>query len=698
MVPRFGLRIYLALAFAVIVAATGAAFSVLTGREVVGFLQQRIGLILERGAAEAQVDIDHELRERLDDVNDYAALVRHAGANDLAAIARIGVTSMAKEERDLGCDWAVATDTSGKVVATSLKGPRLGATLLDPARLDAAGNGATIFSQIDTLANGQPAPRLLLARPLRDNSGTLFADIACDLEPTWAARLSDRVTAALPGTADTELIVLDAAGHVVLKSSTVPDGPEPAALAALQNAQAPTWAQFDWPGAGTYLVAAVGKPSDGPLAQLGWSVIVRRTAELAMKPAIEIRDRIYELSGAVAFLAAILGAAAAHRILLPLRAIADAARRIGGGELGVHIPEFQTYREIETLSRSLHTMLATLRGNEARLAALNESLDQRVRQRTAEIADAHEALAQQESRLRAVIDTAMDGVLIIGQDNRIQIFNKACERMFGWRSEEIVGRLTSELVSAETRSLRSNQMAFDDLVGPMAAGEMAMEQVRTIRGRRRDGTTFPLEVSLSRTSIQGGSVYIAIVRDVTEAVRARQELFALATKDALTGLRNRRYFLEGADTEFARSRRHGRGFALLLIDADHFKLVNDTRGHAAGDRALQGIAEICVRSLREVDLVGRLGGEEFAVAMPEADLAVASQVAERLRQQIAEHEVGGGDQSFRVTVSIGVAAASPADRTLDQMLRRADQALYTAKNGGRNRISVADPVLIDNGI
>jgi two-component system, cell cycle response regulator len=270
--------------------------------------------------------------------------------------------------------------------------------------------------------------------------------------------------------------------------------------------------------------------------------------------------------------------------------------------------------------------------------------------------------------------------------------------MFGWRAEEIVGRLSSELVSAETRSLRSNQMAFDDLVGPMAAGEMAVEQVRTIRGRRRDGTTFPLEVSLSRTSIQGGSVYIAILRDVTEAVRARQELFALATKDALTGLRNRRYFLEGAETEFARSRRHGRGFALLLIDADHFKQVNDTRGHAAGDRALQGIAEICNRSLREVDLVGRLGGEEFAVAMPEADLVVACQVAERLRQQIGEHEVAAEDQAFRVTVSIGVAAASPADRTLDQMLRRADQALYTAKNSGRNRVAVADPVLIDNGI
>ncbi len=180
----------------------------------------------------------------------------------------------------------------------------------------------------------------------------------------------------------------------------------------------------------------------------------------------------------------------------------------------------------------------------------------------------------------------------------------------------------------------------------MAGSDPVPDQVRTVRGRRRDGTTFPLEVSLARSAIEGGPVYVAIVRDVTEAVRARQELFGLATKDALTGLRNRRYFLEGAETEFARARRHNRGFSLLLIDADHFKKVNDSYGHAAGDRVLQGIAEICNRSLREVDLVGRLGGEEFAVAMPEADLAVACQVA-RPVASTDRRKRGGRRQAIR---------------------------------------------------
>jgi diguanylate cyclase (GGDEF)-like protein len=163
-------------------------------------------------------------------------------------------------------------------------------------------------------------------------------------------------------------------------------------------------------------------------------------------------------------------------------------------------------------------------------------------------------------------------------------------------------------------------------------------------------------------------------------------------------LRNRRYFLEGAETEFARARRHGRGFSLLLIDADHFKQVNDTFGHDAGDRVLQGIAEATVGSLREADLVGRLGGEEFAVAMPEVELETAHVVAERLRQLIADSDMGTAESgSLRVTVSIGVAAASPEDQTLNQMLRRADQALYAAKHAGRNKVALAEPVSVTDG-
>ncbi|HEY1720313.1 MAG TPA: diguanylate cyclase [Magnetospirillaceae bacterium] len=692
MAPRFGLRAYLAAAFAVIVVATGATFAALVGNEVVAALYQRVGLVLVRGGVEALTSIDREIRERQDDMDNYAVIVRHAGALGIADLEWIGVASLSRQERSFGCDWAIATDIDGNVVARTSQDLDAGATVKNRPWFARAKVEATVYGEAATLPDGRPAPRLVLARPLINSLGQPFGVVACDLEPDWSARLVARVTATLPGTDDTEMVVVDAQNRPVSISPSMVDGKLPSKLTELQQVGGPRWQDMDWPDGNNYITAVAHNSGVGPVSELGWQVVVRRLSDIAMQPAVYQRDRIYVVSAIVVFIAAILGAIAAHRILLPLRRIAEAAKRIGSGELGAHIPEFHTYREIETLSRSLHSMLATLRANESRLATMNEGLDHRVRQRTAEIAEAHEELARQESRLRAVIDTATDGVLIIGEENRIQIFNPACERIFGWKAEEIIGRVSTELVGSDNRSLRGNQLTFDDLIGPLATSEIAADQVRTVRGRRRDGTTFPLEVSIARTDIEGGPVYVAIVRDVTESVRARQELFALATKDALTGLRNRRYFLEGAETEFARARRHNRGFSLLLIDADHFKRVNDTYGHAAGDRALQGIAEVCNRSLREVDLIGRLGGEEFAVAMPEADLSVACQVADRLRQQIGENEVGMEDQSLKVTVSIGVASVSATDRTLDQLLRRTDQALYAAKNAGRNCIKASEPV------
>lgn len=689
MAQRFGLRFYLALAFALTGIVTAVAFGLVAGRTVVDTLQQRIGGFLTYAARDAETGLGRELAERADDMDMYAATIRDAGVLGIEDIKRVGVTAVSRTNRNFGCDWTAAAALDGGVVISSPGGPPAGQSFAGQPWWAKSLRGTTFTAEASAGSDGRPSPRLIVARPLPGRDGAPFAVLVCGLEADWAARTVERIVQFMPGqVAATELLLLDADDKLVLSSRAVADARIPPAIRTIQDDGPGAWANLGWPDGKEYLTAVAPAASSGPLAQLGWRFIARRLGTDAMSPALPVRNRIYWFSAVLALIGAALGAFAADRVLWPLRRIADSAERIGRGELGVHIPAFASYREVALLSQSLHAMLAALRANEARLAALNENLDQRVRQRTAEIAEAHEALERQESRLRAVIETAMDGVMIVGEEHRIQIFNPACERMFGWKAEEIIGRQTSELVGGENRTLRGTQLAFDDLMGPLPSSDFAPGQVRTVRGRRRDGTTFPLEVSLSRTTLEGGPVYVAIVRDVTEAVRARQELFALATKDALTGLRNRRYFLEGAETEFARARRHGRGFSLLIIDADHFKRVNDTYGHAAGDRCLQGLAEVCNRSLREVDLIGRLGGEEFAVAMPEADLATARLVAERLRQQIAENEVAGEDGPLRITVSIGVSSALPEDKSLDQTLRRADQALYVAKNGGRNRVAV----------
>jgi diguanylate cyclase (GGDEF)-like protein len=168
---------------------------------------------------------------------------------------------------------------------------------------------------------------------------------------------------------------------------------------------------------------------------------------------------------------------------------------------------------------------------------------------------------------------------------------------------------------------------------------------------------------------------------------ARQEVQQLALKDALTGVGNRRYFEERAKAALASARRRGARLALLMIDIDHFKAVNDRYGHAAGDAVLRALAGTLARSLRGGDVCGRLGGEEFAAVLPDESREGAAATAERLRAAVERLNVGsGGKEWIRFTVSVGVAAYPENGETLSALMKRADARLYHAKEGGRNRM------------
>jgi diguanylate cyclase (GGDEF)-like protein len=162
-----------------------------------------------------------------------------------------------------------------------------------------------------------------------------------------------------------------------------------------------------------------------------------------------------------------------------------------------------------------------------------------------------------------------------------------------------------------------------------------------------------------------------------------------ATTDALTGLANRRHLMAAIDTEVRRARRTGRSLSLAILDIDHFKRINDTHGHPGGDAVLREIAAVLRETTRAGDLLGRIGGEEFAVLMPETDTAQAERACERLRAAVAGRTVSlGGSVATRVTVSTGVALLS-ASEAGDQFMCRADKALYEAKAGGRNQVRLA---------
>jgi diguanylate cyclase (GGDEF)-like protein len=192
----------------------------------------------------------------------------------------------------------------------------------------------------------------------------------------------------------------------------------------------------------------------------------------------------------------------------------------------------------------------------------------------------------------------------------------------------------------------------------------------------------------------------SILKKTNKLDAANKKLTLLTITDSLTGAFSRRHFLELADKEIARAHRYQHNTVVLMLDIDWFKKVNDKYGHAAGDEALRKVSAACLESLRQQDVFGRLGGEEFAILLPETDITAGQEIAERIRENVANLNINTASAEFRVTLSIGLSELSLKDQTIkkdvkDQaqcikaLLQKADSAMYQSKEKGRNQLTLA---------
>ena len=291
-------------------------------------------------------------------------------------------------------------------------------------------------------------------------------------------------------------------------------------------------------------------------------------------------------------------------------------------------------------------------------------------------------------QLSSAVEHNPSSIVITDISGRIEYVNPKFTDVTGFTLDDVRGKTPWDMFG-------SSKMQPETLAGHQQAIRSWKEWRGEMLNRKKNGETYWESVSISPITDSSGVVthFVVVNEDITARKESEEKikhlnagLEQLAMTDYLTNLYNRRYFIQRGTEEFKRARRNNQPLSLLMLDIDEFKTVNDTYGHEAGDMALQQVAAALKSSLREIDILGRMGGEEFAVLLPSTLLHEAVLLAERIQQIIAGTPLEVPGASLTITISIGVAVIADEMSGIDDLLRNADAALYHAKNSGRNRV------------
>ena len=290
-------------------------------------------------------------------------------------------------------------------------------------------------------------------------------------------------------------------------------------------------------------------------------------------------------------------------------------------------------------------------------------------------------LEKSQNQLQSIISNVMDGIITINESGGIQGFNPAAEQIFGYTQQDVIGKNLSLLMPQPDRS------AHDSYLNKYL--QTGQAKILGVRGReviavRKNGDAFPMEMSVSEMVLGGQRYFIGIVRDITERKQAKQKIAHLAHYDYLTDLPNRALLLDVLNHSISLAKRNKHKVAVLFMDLDGFKQINDTLGHEAGDLLLKGVAQRIKKTIRESDAVARVGGDEFILVLDNIDSAENSVfVANKIVFALSEpFDLKG--QPGRVGGSIGISIFPDDSENPVQLVKQADEAMYLAKQDGKN--------------
>jgi diguanylate cyclase (GGDEF)-like protein/PAS domain S-box-containing protein len=301
---------------------------------------------------------------------------------------------------------------------------------------------------------------------------------------------------------------------------------------------------------------------------------------------------------------------------------------------------------------------------------------------------------EEDFKFSDIVNSANDIVIVTKMDSddvaqaRIVYVNDAFEEITGYSRDEVIGKIPKlfELFDSDEDDKNKVRQCLNERK-PVR---------RTIKSRTKSGEAIWLDMSIVPLINRKGeySYFATIERDVTRERKLLLELEELSNKHHLTGLYNRRAMDNAMEHELARFHRSGIPFSYILLDLDHFKLINDRYGHPTGDKVLQLISDVIQHEKREYDFSARIGGEEFSILLPGTRLEQAKHFAERLGKQVSELCLSQGEEKIKITASFGVTETINDDKSSSHLYKRVDEALYEAKAAGRDCIRVATTTVI----
>ncbi len=293
---------------------------------------------------------------------------------------------------------------------------------------------------------------------------------------------------------------------------------------------------------------------------------------------------------------------------------------------------------------------------------------------------AEETVKEVEEKFETISLAAQHAIIIIDVEGDVTYWNRAAEKTFGYTSEEITGKELHRMITPD-RYYDSYRKGFEKFKETGQGN--AIGQTLEMEGVRKDGTNIPVELSLAAIKNKGSWNAIGIIRDITERKKTQDKLLYLASHDQLTGLPNRNLFNDRMSVAFSHAQRYGKELAVMVIDMDNFKAINDSMGHDIGDRLLKAVGERMTALLRKSDTVARIGGDEFCL--------VGQLNGDQTEARLAEKIVKAFAKPFRLngypvteTLSIGVSVFPRDGEEIDTLMKKADIALYRAKDAGRN--------------